>query len=780
MSQELHYTSVPRGLKPGSRGFCTVGQTPHMPVALADRLEALSGYQPVFPPHDPAAPLNPIAFSHLRLTIAGKAASVLSRIGPAGLDYTGRPNKYAHHVVLEGSERPEGGPAWLLSQPGFMQSAWEGEPREIPAGRVPPHGDHQPGAARTWQTLTGDGGWAGVLAEAFLADPRRTAFLVFRPGMDVLSLLVESLALLPASRRWEVDFSTYYSQLPQGVTCAWRAALEGSDDAKNARRLPNALVLDLCHAMGRPEGGQLVHLGRTGERVEHEPGTATIVPETGRHIPRLPQEVQTAAFSPPEPVDTRSNRQSGRSYQLAPELAKLVSGSGSRSAPRNGTRRRHGRTWLLTGILVAVFPIAVVLAGLFLGARGVMKLLGSNPEITAVHESVTEKKKLADAKVANTVVQTEISHPNAEQTKAAESAVAAKMVPGPTPEPRKEENGPTGAVPKPRNETHAIAKSKEPTVLFFALPSIQGSAFGHTGAQSQPLPLRDRNDSVDRKSYYMEDFELRIMERHNNIEIWRKSSSSYGSFRVASLARRDGDLYFEWTPEASQNRNQAEFLRDGILRINQTSGDSYFIAMRALRISEKPLSLSPRPESKTRFVRDDLKPRTQELGWMEGDSLVGTKWQLGIAKWNVTSRGGGGPPLVIASGEDSSLPASVKKDVIRQEASISLMISTKNNQPASIDVLLQFNEERVIARRNVMRTLSQLEGQKQLTPEQEKEMSRLRGELGNPEHVAHIRDVERHLSSPYYAELSVIIGLRIDESTVLNVAKLGDFARSSD
>src|SRR5271156_4781097 len=165
MSQELHYTSVPRGLKPGSRGFCTVAVTPHMPGPLVDRLEALSGYQPVFPPDDPSAALNPILFSQLRLTVAGKAVSVLSRIGPAGLDYSGRPNKYAHHVVLEGNERPEGGPAWLLTQPGFMQAAWDGEPREIPAGRIPPRGDRPPGVAGSWQTLTGDGGWAGVLAE---------------------------------------------------------------------------------------------------------------------------------------------------------------------------------------------------------------------------------------------------------------------------------------------------------------------------------------------------------------------------------------------------------------------------------------------------------------------------------------------------------------------------------------------------------------------------------------------------------------------------------------
>ena len=80
--------------------------------------------------------------------------------------------------------------------------------------------------ARAWQALTGDGGWAGVLAESFLADARRTVFLVFRPGMDLLPLFVEALAFLPGSRRWDVDFSTYFSQLPQGVTArgagSWR------------------------------------------------------------------------------------------------------------------------------------------------------------------------------------------------------------------------------------------------------------------------------------------------------------------------------------------------------------------------------------------------------------------------------------------------------------------------------------------------------------------------------------------------------------------------------
>src|SRR5262249_27468805 len=215
MSQELHYTSVPRGLKPGSRGFGAVGVTADLPDLLAERLESLSGYHAVYPPGDPSAALNPIVYAHVKLTVGGRVLDVVSRIGPAGLDYSGRPNKYAHHVVLDDDDRPEGGPAWLLSQPGFLRSAWKGEPRILPVGPPVPRGARPPGIAEAWGALTGDAGWAGVLAESYLADLRRPVFLVFRPGMDLLPLFVEAIALLPASRRWEVEFSTYFTTLPQ-------------------------------------------------------------------------------------------------------------------------------------------------------------------------------------------------------------------------------------------------------------------------------------------------------------------------------------------------------------------------------------------------------------------------------------------------------------------------------------------------------------------------------------------------------------------------------------
>ena len=81
---------------------------------LAEKLEALSGYRPLFPPHDPAAARNPVASSHLIIPLQGTSYHVLSRVCAAGLDHTRRSNKFAHHVVLEGAELPAGGPAWLL------------------------------------------------------------------------------------------------------------------------------------------------------------------------------------------------------------------------------------------------------------------------------------------------------------------------------------------------------------------------------------------------------------------------------------------------------------------------------------------------------------------------------------------------------------------------------------------------------------------------------------------------------------------------------------------
>jgi hypothetical protein len=235
-----------------------------MPAALAGGLESLSAYRHIFPPGDPGAERNPVAWSHVKLSAGGKTYNVLSRVGDYGLDYSHRGNKLAHHLVLEPHELPAGGPAWLLAQPGFMTSSWDGNPRLLAKGRSPRTGTAPPSACRAWREATGDAGWGGVLAESFLANPERPAYIVFEPGIEMLPLLAEAIALLPAERRWDVTFSTYFTNLAPGVVCNWRCVLADSAEVDQARRLAPHLQINLCGRLPTATGGELVKLARPG------------------------------------------------------------------------------------------------------------------------------------------------------------------------------------------------------------------------------------------------------------------------------------------------------------------------------------------------------------------------------------------------------------------------------------------------------------------------------------------------------------------------------------
>jgi hypothetical protein len=353
MSYELHYTSVAKGLKPGSRGFCTVACTAGLPGPLAERLESLSGYRPVYPDHAPEAARNPVAFSHVHLAVGGQAYGVLSRVAPSGRDYTDRANKYAHHVALDPRERPAGGPAWLLSQPGFLRTAWEGEPRLLPAPAPPPNGDRPPGIAHAWKALTGDAGWAGALADAFLADPRRPAYLLFAPGQDLLPLFAEAFALLPPARRWDVTFSTYAASVPQGVPCLWKALVRDTPEAQAALRQPGALVIDLTAPLPAAPAGPLVTAAREGPRVTEAGASSNAWPALGptpaettpSHLAALP-----AAVSESESL-----------YTVIPEIEPSPTSRARR--PRREASPRRGPRWLLVLMPVLLLLVSGVAGG---------------------------------------------------------------------------------------------------------------------------------------------------------------------------------------------------------------------------------------------------------------------------------------------------------------------------------------------------------------------------------------------------------------------------------
>ena len=94
------------------------------------------------------------------------------------------------------------------------------------------------------------------MADPFRPHAGNVAYLIYSPGTDLLSLIEEAIALLPPSLRWQVTFDTYFTELPVGVTCAWRGVVAGTAAAEEARRWGDrALLIDLtCPSSPAPAG----------------------------------------------------------------------------------------------------------------------------------------------------------------------------------------------------------------------------------------------------------------------------------------------------------------------------------------------------------------------------------------------------------------------------------------------------------------------------------------------------------------------------------------------
>ncbi|TWT87847.1 GAP1-N2 domain-containing protein [Neorhodopirellula pilleata] len=270
MTQELVYTSAASGLKPGSKGFCTIAATNGIAPRTVTLLESLSGYRHAFPPNESPNPANPTAWMHLH-TSGGD--SLLSRVADAGLDYSGRSNKIAHHVLLSSNERTDAGPTAMLREDGNLLTTWQGPARWLTA-RNPHGGTLDPGKpasipAMTWNALTGDAGWAGVLAQAAQAPTQPECYVIYGAGQEhqILALFDEAVALLPPSHRWQVTFNTFFSKLPPGMACQWRGILKGSPEHRLVPPHNRVVTIDLTASLAAAPDGPLVQYARTGDAV---------------------------------------------------------------------------------------------------------------------------------------------------------------------------------------------------------------------------------------------------------------------------------------------------------------------------------------------------------------------------------------------------------------------------------------------------------------------------------------------------------------------------------
>ncbi len=354
MSLELLYTSATAGLRQGSRGFCTVLSTTGMPINLASRLETLSGYRHVYSPQDANADDNPVCHSHLRIKVAGKWSSVLSRVSAYGVDYSGRTNKLAHHIVVEAHEHSSAGPAWVLNHGSIIREQWDGKNHTPPSGpAIPPH-NKTAQICNTWASVAGDAGWGGRAAEAFRGPSAKPHWIIFdlNQSESLLTLLSESIALLPESERWSATFSTYYTNLPPEIDCRVRCVLSGTDEARLASA--RGSVIDLTTRKPLEADSPLIQMARSGsDAFDVRPSLPKPVPSS-----------ETMAVGTREMIDNLPSEDGKDSYELRPPKRRhpLAHANATRPAigpPARKTRKRnHIPLTIFAGLILFALTLA--------------------------------------------------------------------------------------------------------------------------------------------------------------------------------------------------------------------------------------------------------------------------------------------------------------------------------------------------------------------------------------------------------------------------------------
>jgi hypothetical protein len=281
MPQQLIYTSAPRGVIAGRSGHCTVARSAAMRDALMLQLEKLSYYQHLSLSGGQERPIYCCRVLDLR----GSRYHVLTRIQDAGLDFTGRTNFLAHHLVFAPEEiRLFASPPVILRGWSGWVNSWTKEPQlfdsedwlslaSLPAACAP---------AANWQQLTGDAANGYGLLEA-------RAGIAFRvDGLSdeqVLALFAESLELLELrdprrdfrASRWQYTFTTSMQEQDNPADFRWRC-LHSDNPAANRFAGPDTRAL-------------------TEIRVARATNEETIFARAGRQPPRFlvpPQNINSA------------------------------------------------------------------------------------------------------------------------------------------------------------------------------------------------------------------------------------------------------------------------------------------------------------------------------------------------------------------------------------------------------------------------------------------------------------------------------------------------------
>jgi hypothetical protein len=251
MPQQLIYTSAPRGVVAGRSGHCTVARSAAMREALMLQLEKLSYYQHLSLSGGRERPIYCCRLLDLR----GSRYHVLTRIQDAGLDFTGRTNFLAHHLVFTPEEVRQfaSPPAILRHWPGWV-SSWAKDPElfesenwssltAVARATAP---------ALQWQQITGD----AINGYGLLEARAGIAFHVDEiTDEQILALFAESLELLEMrdprrdfrASAWQYTFTTSMQEQDNPADFRWRC-LHSDNPAANRFAAPDTRALSEVRA----------------------------------------------------------------------------------------------------------------------------------------------------------------------------------------------------------------------------------------------------------------------------------------------------------------------------------------------------------------------------------------------------------------------------------------------------------------------------------------------------------------------------------------------------
>lgn len=271
-----------------------------MREALMLQLEKLSYYQHLSLSGGQERPI----YSCRVVDIRGSQYHVLSRIQDAGLDFTGRTNFLAHHLVFTPEEirKLPSPPIIMRSWSGWMKS-WSAEPQLLEAegwSSLSGLAANVSVPANTWKEVTGD----GINGYGLLEVRAGVAFRV--DGLTeeaILNLFAESLELLELrdprrdfrATAWQHTFTTSMQEQDNPGDFRWRC-LHSDNPASNRFASPD------CRALADVRAARVTAEETTLARSGRQPPRFVVQPQDARSTEGEPVRLQARAEGVPQPM----------------------------------------------------------------------------------------------------------------------------------------------------------------------------------------------------------------------------------------------------------------------------------------------------------------------------------------------------------------------------------------------------------------------------------------------------------------------------------------------